>query len=136
MLNKFLDKTIILYDGHCPLCHYWIRYAIKMDVNKQLYFAPLQGEFGKLFVVENKLMDFDTVVLSFPNNQHFIYSEAVYELLKYLEIRNFLYYLLMITPQFISNIVYRLVARTRYLIYKRYDNCELPSTEIISRMNL
>ena len=134
MLNKFLDKTIILYDGHCPLCHYWIRYAIKMDVNRQLYFAPLQGEFGKLFVVENKLMDFDTVVLSFPNNQHFIYSEAVYELLKYLEIRNFLYYLLFITPQFISNIVYRLVARTRYLIYKRYDNCELPSTEIISRM--
>ena len=105
-----------------------------MDVNKQLYFAPLQGEFGKLFVVENKLMDFDTVVLSFPNNQHFIYSEAVYELLKYLEISNFLYYLLMITPQFISNIVYRLVARTRYLIYKRYDNCELPSSEIISRM--
>ncbi len=134
MLNKFLDKTIILYDGHCPLCHYWIRYAIKKDVNNKLYFAPLQGEFGKAFVVENKLTDFDTVILYFPNNEPFIYSEAVCELLKYLKIRNFLYYLLMITPQIISNTAYRLVARTRYLLYKRYDNCELPSTEIISRL--
>ena len=134
MSNKFLDKIIILYDGHCPLCHYWVRYAIKMDVKKQLYFAPLQGEFGKAFVVENKLTNFDTVILYFPSNKPFIYSQAVYELLKYLEIRNLLYYLLMITPQFISNIVYRLVARTRYLIYKRYDNCELPSNEILSRI--
>ena len=89
----------------------------------------------KLLELEGSIiMNFDTVILYFPSNKPFIYSKAVYELLKYLEIRNFLYYLLMITPQFISNIVYRLVARTRYLIYKRYDNCELPSTEIISRM--
>ena len=134
MLNSNLDKTIILYDGHCPLCHYWIRYAFRRDLNKQLYFAPLQGKFGKAFISKNNLINFDTVVFYNPNIKPFIYSKAVYELLKYLEIRNLLYYLLMITPKVLSNTVYRLVARTRYFIYKQYEKCELPSNEMASRI--
>lgn len=136
MSNNYKDKSIIFYDGHCPLCHYWIRYAIKKDISNKLYFAPIQGKFGKAFILKNNLVEFDTVIFYIPKNKPFIYSKAIYELLKHLEIYNFLYYLLMITPKVFSNIIYRLVARTRYLIYKRYDNCEIPSKKVLSRLIL
>ena len=134
MSNSYRDKTIIFYDGHCPLCHYWIRYAIKKDVNNQLYFAPIQGDFGKDFIYKNNLFAFDTVIFySSEKNETFIYSKAVYELIQYLKIYNVLYYLLKLTPQILSNLVYRFIAKNRFIIYKPYDNCELPSQEVISR---
>ena len=134
MSNSYRNKTIIFYDGHCPLCHYWIRYAIKKDVNNQLYFAPIQGDFGKDFIYKNNLFAFDTVIFySSEKNETFIYSKAIYELIQYLKIYNVLYYLLKLTPHILSNLVYRFIAKNRFIIYKPYDNCELPSQEVISR---
>tara|TARA_B110000444_G_C18851246_1_gene605804 strand:- start:8940 stop:9347 length:408 start_codon:yes stop_codon:yes gene_type:complete len=135
MLNN-LDKVIILYDGHCPLCHYWIRYAIDNDKKDKLYYAPIQGDFGSNFISENNLKSFDTVIFHLPNTPPHLYSKAVFEILKYLEIKNIIYYFLKISPNVLSNILYRIVAKTRYLVFKRFDECEIPNKEILSRIIL
>ena len=60
MLNKYLNKSIVFYDGHCPMCHYWVRYAIKKDIDNKLFFSPIQGDFGQKFIIENELTSYDS----------------------------------------------------------------------------
>jgi len=127
------NNPIVFYDGHCPVCHYRVRYVIKNDNKKQLYFASLQGEFAKNFSSKNNLINIDTVVFYLPEIRPYIHSEAIFELLKYLKKYTLLYYLLMITPSVISNILYKIVAKTRYMIFRRYDKCKIPSKEVLSR---
>ena len=55
MLNNNLKKTIVFYDGFCPMCHFWVRYLLKNDIEKSLHFAPIQGKFGEEFIDKNKL---------------------------------------------------------------------------------
>ena len=136
MSSNFLDKSIIFYDGHCPLCHYWVRYAIKKDYENKLYFSPIQGEFGQKFILENNLSSYDSVIFHQPTHKPFLHSNAVYELLKYLKLNNLLFYLLKFTPPIVSDFFYKLVAKIRYLVFGKYDECEIPDKEIRSRIIL
>lgn len=136
MSNKFLDKSIIFYDGYCPLCHYWVRYAIKKDRDNKLYFSPIQGEFGQKFILDNDLSSYDSVIFHRPKHKPFLHSKAVFELLKYLKLNNLLFYLLKFIPFIISDFFYKLVAKIRYLVFGKYDECEIPDKEIRSRIIL
>lgn len=37
------NKSIVFFDGGCGLCNRSVRFLIKRDQHKHLYFAPLQG---------------------------------------------------------------------------------------------
>lgn len=37
------NKSILFFDGDCGLCSRSVRFLIKQDKRKRLYFAPLQG---------------------------------------------------------------------------------------------
>ena len=41
------ENRIILFDGVCNFCNYWVNFAIKRDKKKKLHFTPLQGETAK-----------------------------------------------------------------------------------------
>ena len=136
MSNKFINKSIIFYDGHCLLCHYWVRYAIKKDSKNKLYFSPIQGKFGQKFITENDLSSYDSVIFHLPNHKPFLHSKAVYELHKFLKLNNLLFYLLKFTPSIVADFFYRLIARIRYTVFGKYDECKIPDKEITSRIIL
>tara|TARA_Y100000996_G_scaffold415459_1_gene410311 strand:- start:2406 stop:2816 length:411 start_codon:yes stop_codon:yes gene_type:complete len=134
MLNNNLKKTIVFYDGFCPMCHFWVRYLLKNDIEKSLHFAPIQGKFGEEFIDKNKLEKIDSLIYYNPNTGIHIYSKAVYEVLRFLNLRNIYFFTLKILPFYISTLIYKIVARIRYKIFKPYDSCEIPSQEILSRI--
>ncbi|OWP85683.1 thiol-disulfide oxidoreductase, partial [Flavobacterium covae] len=41
------DKQIILFDGVCNLCNYWVQYIIKHDKNDIFRFVTLESELGQ-----------------------------------------------------------------------------------------
>ena len=136
MSNKFINKSIIFYDGHCLLCHYWVRYAIKKDSKNKLYFSPIQGKFGQKFIKENNLSSHDSVILYLPNHKPFLYSKAVYELHKVLKLNNLLFYLLKFTPSIVADFFYKLIARIRYTVFGKFNECRIPDMKIKSRIIL
>ena len=46
---------VILFDGVCNFCNYWVNFAIKRDKKKKLRFTPIQGETAKTLLPQYNL---------------------------------------------------------------------------------
>jgi predicted DCC family thiol-disulfide oxidoreductase YuxK len=44
------NKHIVLYDGDCPMCNYWVNFILKRDDKNKFMFAALQSDFGQDFL--------------------------------------------------------------------------------------
>jgi predicted DCC family thiol-disulfide oxidoreductase YuxK len=125
---------IILFDGVCNFCNFWIDFIIKRDANYIYKFASLQSETGKeiaaRFSINKK--DIDSVVL-IKDEKYFIKSDAVLEIVKELNSSWKILYLLKVIPRPFRDLIYDLVAKKRYAIFGKRDSCRVPSEEEKSR---
>jgi len=57
--------VIVLYDGECGLCDWWVQFVLKHDKTKAIRFAPLQSKPGLELAgeLEGQPPDLSTVVL-------------------------------------------------------------------------
>ncbi len=128
------NSNIILFDGVCNFCNFWVNFIIKRDVNKKFKFASLQSEAGigltEKYSIENK--DIDSVIL-IEDNKYFIKSEAALKIVKELTLYWRILYCIKIFPPPVRNFVYDIVAKNRYMLFGRRDSCRIPTEEEKSR---
>lgn len=74
------ENPIIFFDGHCPFCHFWVRYILLMDRKNQFKFAPLQGKTASPFLLARNLNTNDSVVVWQPGLAYYTQSAAVFEI--------------------------------------------------------
>ena len=119
------NKYIILYDGECSFCSYWVSFVLKHDKNDVFRFASLQSEKGraliKQFGVSSKI---DSVVL-IGNKKTFIKSNAVFSILNILKGWRRILIIFKLFPRFIRDFFYDIIARYRYR-FSTQKACELP----------
>jgi predicted DCC family thiol-disulfide oxidoreductase YuxK len=74
----------IFYDGHCALCHGFVRFLLARDrAGTKFIFAPLQGEYYAAAVPENQRVNLpDSVVVKSADGQLLVRSAAVLYVLK------------------------------------------------------
>jgi predicted DCC family thiol-disulfide oxidoreductase YuxK len=48
-------KPVVLFDGVCNLCSFWVRFAIARDPLARLRFAPVQSDLGQDFLRRRNL---------------------------------------------------------------------------------
>lgn len=127
-------KKIILFDGVCNLCNGLVRFIIKRDRTGSIKFAPLQSAAGKevLRSAGAGKIDSDTVVYS-RNPMTFVKSDAILEIFKDMGGPWRLLHVLRFIPRFIRDAVYDLVARYRYRIFGRKDECMIPDRSVKDR---
>ncbi|MBS4033578.1 MAG: DUF393 domain-containing protein [Ignavibacterium sp.] len=126
--NLPVDKKIILFDGVCNFCNFWVNYVIDHDEKDFFRFASLQSEFGqstlsKLNLAEN---DFDTFVL-IESKKFYIRSTAALKVVKDISGWLKILYPFIILPVFIRDSVYNLIAKNRYKIFGKSEFCRIPS---------
>jgi predicted DCC family thiol-disulfide oxidoreductase YuxK len=75
---------IIFYDGHCGLCHRWVRFVLAADPGGSLFrFAPLQGETFQAQVAESARAGLpDSVVVHNVHGELLVRSAAVVHILR------------------------------------------------------
>ena len=56
------SKAILFFDGDCGLCHRSVRFLIRKDKHKHLYFAPLQGIAAQAILPNEYRLALDTIV--------------------------------------------------------------------------
>ncbi len=121
-MNKV--PVIVLFDGHCHLCHWAVKFLLKNERHPLLKFAPLQSEVGRTLAPEYQSLN--TVVVSRPQGL-LVRSDALVFLASYLRmpwaLLRFAYYL----PNFMRNTLYRLVDQVRYPLFGRSEVCSLPT---------
>ncbi|KAB2907645.1 MAG: DCC1-like thiol-disulfide oxidoreductase family protein [Ignavibacteriales bacterium] len=128
------DKSIILFDGVCNFCNFWVNFIIDRDKRDIFRFASLQSDYGQEVLRKLQLSekDFDTFIL-LEGEEHLIKSTAGLRVAKRLGGVFSLLYPLIIIPRFLRDGVYNLIARNRYKLFGREDACRIPTPELKSK---
>ncbi len=127
-------EHIILFDGVCNLCNGSVQFVIRNDKMKQFKFASLQSAKGQELLAAGGFDQHksDSFVLISGGN-YYTQSTAALRVMKLLGGRFSLLYGLIIVPKFIRDGVYNLIARNRYKLFGKRDECMIPTAELKSR---
>ena len=129
-----IDRPVLLFDGVCNLCHGTIRAIVKLDAEGKILFAPLQSDVGTELLSRIGLDAdyFDSVVL-IEAGEAYTKSTAVLRTCRYLDGPVPLLYPLVYVPERVRDLAYDLVAKYRYRIFGKKDECTVPDPEIRRR---
>lgn len=117
------DKHIILFDGTCNFCSFWVKFVVKRDGKDVFRFASLQSEKGQELLKKYRIDPvIDSVVLIEGESSH-VKSTAAFRILKNLGGLKSIFYGFIIFPVFIRDFVYDVVAKYRYQWFGKND-CE------------
>lgn len=134
MNNILKNKTILLFDGYCNLCHSSVQFVLRHEKNNDLYFTSLQSPVGveilKYYSINPN--EIDSLVL-IEKNKAYIKSSAALRVSKYLRGLYPIGFGLLIIPSFIRNWVYDYVAKNRYKWFGKMDNCLIPDENLSKR---
>lgn len=137
---------IIFYDGVCGLCNKTVRLLVRLDRDRKFRYAPLQGELGSALRAERdavpegldsgaepptapkELAPLDSFVY-LEEGRAYLRSRALVRAARQLRYPWKLASWLWIIPWPLTDLVYRLVAKLRYRIWGKYDECRIPTPE-------
>ncbi len=129
-------QSVLLYDGLCGFCDKAIQFIVNRDRKRTLHFAALQGEFAsKLLQQRPALRQVDSLVLVHSDShgtaeQVLVRSDAVIAIAAYLGgFWRVCGLLLRVLPRPLRDWGYNALARRRFRIFGRLDDCRIPSTE-------
>lgn len=121
---------IILFDGVCNFCNYWINFILDRDKKDHFKFAALQSEAGQKLLSKFNLSktDFDTFIL-IDGESYFTKSTAALKIAKHLSGPVKVLSLLIFIPRIIRDIFYNIIAKNRYRFFGKRDTCRIPTKE-------
>lgn len=117
------NKHIVLFDGECNFCSFWVKYVVKRDSEDVFRFTSLQSEKGKELLFQYKVNPMVDSVVLIENNNFYIKSTAALRILKTLGGLKSIFYGLIIIPAFIRDFFYDVIAKYRYQWFGKSD-CE------------
>lgn len=126
----------MFYDGHCGLCHRWVRFVLPRDPQGVFAFSPLQGEAIQQHLDEPTRTALpDSVVLLDTDGSLRCKSGAVLTIMRRLGGGwGALSAVLRIIPRFLRDLGYDAVARVRRKLFKPpEDACPLMPPQLRSR---
>lgn len=122
------EKQIILFDGVCNFCNFWVNFVIKRDKRDVFRFASLQSEeakkLTKKFNFDNSSLDTFVLIvgekLCTKSTAALLVSKELKSLFKII-------YPLIILPEFLRDFIYDIIANNRYRIFGKRDVCRIPT---------
>lgn len=127
-----MDSTqrLVLFDGVCNFCNFWIQFALKRDQKGKLKFTSLQGETAHQLLpryhIDPTVL---TSVIFIDDGKVYRESSAALCVCRYLDGGWKLLYGLMIIPVFIRDGIYKWIGRNRYKWFGKTETCMLPTPE-------
>jgi predicted DCC family thiol-disulfide oxidoreductase YuxK len=127
------ENPIILYDGVCGLCNRLTQFALQHDRQDRFRFASLQSAFAAELLARHGAdpNDLDSMytVLNYRQPGERLAARADAGIAVLVELGDFwrgLGVALAILPKWLRDWVYGIIARNRYRIFGKYDQCLLP----------
>jgi predicted DCC family thiol-disulfide oxidoreductase YuxK len=135
-MNDATQGPVIVYDGVCLLCSRWIRFLLQHDEAGIYRFAAMQSDSGRQLLISHGLdPDSPFSMLLVENGHGYTDTTAISRVLRALPQRrwHWLGAAMTIFPKAVRDIPYRFVARHRYKLFGRSDQCFVPTAEQHSR---
>ena len=131
-MSKSLNNEIIIYDGICVLCNYFIRFILEKDRKAHFKITNLQSEFRKTTYPE--VLSVDSVAVVLENGNILQKSKAVHYILQKIKVLFLIRILISVLPTFFSNIIYDCVALIRYKLFGKYQQCPILKGDLKNRI--
>ena len=126
-----MNHSIILFDGVCNYCNALVRFIIANDTKDCFRFAAQQSDAGKRILQEHHLeITLNDTFYLIENGKAYSHSTAAFKVFRHLRWYWKWMYIFIIIPPFIRDFFYNLIAKNRYKIFGRKDECMIPSKEI------
>ena len=133
-MNPWPADNVILYDGVCVFCSRWVRFVVARDIARQFRFTAIQSGYGtrlaQAFDIDPDDPDTNAVI---HGGEAFFKSAAALTVLSNLPGWRWTRALFAV-PKPLRDAVYSLVARNRYRIFGKYEECFLPDAEMRARV--
>lgn len=123
---------IILFDGVCNLCNGAVQWIIRRDKEDVFRFASLQSEVGRELTRSRQIDTdrVDSIILIDPGVAYYIKSDAALEIARNLKGYKVLPALFGWIPKSIRDGIYDLVARNRYRMFGKKQECMVPTPDL------
>jgi predicted DCC family thiol-disulfide oxidoreductase YuxK len=132
--NRWPDDDVILYDGVCVFCSRWIRFVAARDLDHRFRFTAIQSGYGtrlaQAFGINPDDPDTNAVVHC---GVAYFKSDAALTVLSNLQGWAWVD-ALRVVPKPLRDAAYSLVARNRYRIFGKYEQCFVPDAEMRARV--
>jgi predicted DCC family thiol-disulfide oxidoreductase YuxK len=133
-MTHWPDDDVILYDGVCIFCSRWVRFVATRDVERKFRFTAIQSAYGtrlaQAFEIDPNDPDTNAVV---HGGAAYFKSDAALMVLGSLPGWRWTRALLAV-PKPLRDGVYTLIARNRYRIFGKYEECFVPDASIRARV--
>lgn len=118
------NHSIILYDGVCGFCDQSIQFILKNKPDPSIRLVSFQSEMGKQLCQQFYIKNMDAIVL-IENDTYYDKSTAVLKIIEKLQTRwQYLKYF-MVVPKFIRDIIYNFIAKHRYRLMGKAEQCRI-----------
>jgi len=117
---------IVFYDGDCGFCNRTVQWILEKEKSPIIYFSALQSPFAQRFLnVKGVIPDMSTVYF-YSEGKLYTESAAAFQLSFFLRspYRGLRFF--RVLPRFLTNLVYRWIAKRRHRIATGY--CIMPTT--------
>lgn len=127
--------SLIIFDGVCVLCSGFARLVVRLDRRRRFRFATAQSSFGAaLFARHGLRTDSYETNLVLIDGVAFTHLDGAIAVLGELGWPWRLAKALLVLPRPLRDRIYGVIARNRYALFGKRDNCEVPSAELRSRL--
>ena len=136
-------SAVLLFDGVCNFCNASVNFVIEHDRDGYFKFAPLQSEVGKKLAAEHGILSatvdeqhsgdaIDSLILIEEGHAH-THSTGALRIARRLGAPWSWLYAFIVVPRPIRDFFYRLLAKYRYRLFGRSDECMIPTPEVRAR---
>jgi predicted DCC family thiol-disulfide oxidoreductase YuxK len=133
-MSLWPDDDVILYDGVCVFCSRWIRFIATRDINQRFRFTQIQSAYGarlaQAFGIDPDDPDTNAVI---HGGVAYFKSDAALTVLSHLPGWGWARVLFAV-PKHFRDALYNLVAKNRYRIFGKYQECFVPDAAMRGRV--
>ena len=133
-MTAWPDDDVILYDGVCIFCSRWVRFVATRDTERRFRFTAIQSPYGarlaQAFGIKPAAPTTNAVI---HGGVAWFKSDAALTVLSQLPGWQWVMVLFAV-PRPLRDLVYNLIARNRYRIFGKYDECFVPEADMRARV--
>lgn len=131
---KLNNNPIVVFDGFCNFCNYWVRFIIKRDKKKRFRFVANSSEYAINLAdqLNFDLSKYNSLVLVHDEKTYFR-STAALRILRSLGMGWQMMYVFIVVPTPIRDFIYKVIANNRYKWFGKRDSCMIPEKDDMDR---
>jgi predicted DCC family thiol-disulfide oxidoreductase YuxK len=124
------EDHVILFDGVCKLCSAWVRFIIRFDKNHKFKLASVQSPEGRAILEWHGFpTDYFETLLLVEGPVVYTKSTAFFRVSRRLPWPWPLLCIGWVVPSIFSDWLYDRIAKNRYRIFGRHNECVLPDKD-------